>query len=370
MTSPTQTSAEEPFALEGSSAGADQVDAALEATRAVANLTAAAAAATAASADQHATADLPLRRNRDFRIVLGGQTVSAFGDAVTFTAMPLLVLAITGSGIAMGLVGALQTIPDLILGLPAGAIADRWDRRKLMLWADAGRALLTALIPIAVLAGWNTMVVIVLVTAPINALRVLFMAGFSSSVPSLVGRSQVARANGTIEAILSLSFIAGPALAGILVGTIGAGQTLAIDAVSFAVSAASLSLVRRPLQAARLGPRDTHFIADIVEGLRFVIHQRTLRTVITYWSATSVVAASLTNALIYLLTIDQHATPQIARRDPLGLRVRLHRRCRPGRCDLTAAPGADDARRQHRERARALSLSPSSTSHSSRRSSR
>ena len=195
--------------------------------------------------------DLPLRRNRDFGIVLAGQSVSALGDAVTFTAMPLLVLAITGSGVAMGLVGALQTIPDLVLGLPAGAIADRWDRRKLMLWADAGRALLTALIPIAVLAGWNTMAVILLVTAPINALRVLFMAGFSSSVPSLVGRSQVARANGTIEAIFSLSFIAGPALAGILVGTIGAGPTLAIDAVSFAVSAASLSLVRRPLQAAR-----------------------------------------------------------------------------------------------------------------------
>jgi MFS family permease len=197
-----------------------------------------------------------------------------------------------------------------VLGLPAGAFADRWDRRKLMLWADAGRALLTALIPIAALAGWNTMAVILLVTVPINALRVLFMAGFSSSVPSLVGRSQVARANGTIEAILSLSFIAGPAIAGILVGTIGAGPTLAIDAVSFAVSAASLTLVRRPLQAARTAVRETHIGTEMIEGLRFVIHNRTLRTVIAYWSATSVVTASIVNALIYLLTLEQHASPQ------------------------------------------------------------
>ena len=105
--------------------------------------------------EEAAAEDLPLSRNRDFKIVIAGQSVSAFGDAVTFTALPLLVLAMTGSGVAMGLVGALQTIPDLIIGLPAGAIADRWDRRKLMLWSDAGRALLTALIPIAALAGWD-----------------------------------------------------------------------------------------------------------------------------------------------------------------------------------------------------------------------
>lgn len=87
--------------------------------------------------------------DRDFRLVLGGQGVSALGDAITFTALPLLVVTLTGSGIVMGIVGVLQTIPDLVLGLPAGALADRWDRRRLIIWADLGRALLTALIPLA-----------------------------------------------------------------------------------------------------------------------------------------------------------------------------------------------------------------------------
>src|SRR5262249_26129967 len=145
---------DEPFALEGSGAGADQVDAALDARRAIANLTGAHATAAddapaaeypadVAATDAPETAGaFPLRRNRDFGIVLTGQTISALGDAVRMTAMPLLVLKLTGSGVAMGVVGALSTIPDLVLGLPAGAIADRWDRRKLMLWADAGRAVL------------------------------------------------------------------------------------------------------------------------------------------------------------------------------------------------------------------------------------
>ena len=86
----------------------------------------------------------PLRSNRDFTVVLGGQAISAVGDAITLTAMPLLVLFLTGSGALMGTVAALGLLPNLLLGLPAGALADRWDRRRLMLWSDAGRALLTA----------------------------------------------------------------------------------------------------------------------------------------------------------------------------------------------------------------------------------
>ena len=77
-----------------------------------------------------APADVPearLRDNRDFLVVLFGQGISSFGDSITNTALPLLVLALTGSGLAMGVVGVLTTLPDLILGLPAGAYADRWE---------------------------------------------------------------------------------------------------------------------------------------------------------------------------------------------------------------------------------------------------
>src|SRR3990170_3900300 len=114
-----------------------------------------------------------LRGNRDFQVVLAGQAVSAFGDAITLTAMPLLVLFLTGSGALMGIVGALQLLPDLVLGLPAGALADRWDRRRMMMWADAGRAVLIAAIPLSFWFGLPTMPVILIAAVPINTLRVL-----------------------------------------------------------------------------------------------------------------------------------------------------------------------------------------------------
>jgi MFS family permease len=192
--------------------------------------------------------DASLRKNRDFRVVLVGQGISALGDAVNVTTMPLLVLALTGSGLQMGVVGMLQRLPDLLFGLPAGAYADRWDRRRMMLLADAGRAILTALIPLASVLGWPVMGVILLVSFPINFCRVISMAGWTAAIPNLVGRRQLGLATGAFEAIGGGSFIVGPAIAGLLVGQIGAGPTLAIDAVSFGVSAVSLMLIRRPLQ--------------------------------------------------------------------------------------------------------------------------
>src|SRR5215208_5071732 len=111
---------------------------------------------------------VPLGRNRDFKVVLTSQGISAFGDAVNFTALPLLVLALTGSGLAMGIVGAFQTLPDLVFGMVAGAAADRSDRKRLMLVADLGRAGLTALIPLSVALGGPTLVVILIVAAPLS----------------------------------------------------------------------------------------------------------------------------------------------------------------------------------------------------------
>jgi ENTS family enterobactin (siderophore) exporter len=249
-------------------------------------------------------ADAPLRGNRDFWVVLLGQGISSFGDAITNTDLPILVLALTGSGLAMGVVGVLSTLPDLVVGLPAGAYADRWDRRKMMFLADLGRALLTAVIPLSVWLSGPTLVLVLLVTFPLNVLRVLWLAAFTAAVPGLVGRGQIARANAIFEAFFNVGWIVGPALAGFLAAAIGPGPTIAIDAVTFAVSAGALFLVRRPLRpAARSEP--THIVADIREGISFVVRQPTLRAVIALWTTTSVIFAGLTSGLIFYITIDR-----------------------------------------------------------------
>ncbi|HYH93662.1 MAG TPA: MFS transporter [Candidatus Saccharimonadales bacterium] len=247
--------------------------------------------------------DPPLSQNRDFRTLLVSQGISALGDAVSFTALPLLVLALTGSGLAMGIVGALQTLPDLVFGMFAGAIADRSDRKRLMFLADLGRAVLTALIPISVFLDGPTMAVILIVAAPISVLRTFFLAGYTASVPALVGRSQIARANSIFEAIYSVGFILGPAIAGLLSSTIGPGPTLAIDAISFGLSAVALLFVKRDLRAP-VDRAKASLIEDIREGIAYIVGHPLLRSGILFWGIVSVVTAPLVSALAVHVTRD------------------------------------------------------------------
>jgi MFS family permease len=248
--------------------------------------------------------EIPLRRNRDFLVVLVGQGISSFGDAISNTALPILVLALTGSGFAMGIVGVLSTLPDLLVGLPAGAYADRWDRRKMMFWADLGRAFLTALVPVSVAIGGPTMAIVLLVAFPINVLRVLWLAAWTAAVPGLVGRTHVPRASGVFEAVFNIGWIIGPALAGLLAQVIGPGPTIALDAVTFLLSAGAILLVRRPLRAERRA-EPTHILEDVREGVRFVAGQQTLRAVIALWTCMQVILAGLTTALIFYTTVDR-----------------------------------------------------------------
>ena len=162
----------------------------------------------------------------------------------------------------------------------------------MMLWSDVGRAILTAARPDLGRLGGPTMAVILLVTFPLNVLRVLWLAAYTRRSPGLVGREQVPRANAIFEAVFNVGWIVGPALAGLLAATIGPGATIAIDAVSFGISAVALLLVRRPLRAeARAEP--THILEDVREGIRFVVHQPTLRAVLALWTSTSVISAGL-----------------------------------------------------------------------------
>jgi MFS family permease len=251
---------------------------------------------------------------RDFRIVALGEGISGLGDAITFTALPLLVLALTGSGAAMGIVAALQTLPDLLLGLPLGAYADRWDRRRMMLYSDAGRAVLTALIPLSVELHLPTMAVVLLVVFPINALRVAFMAAWTGAIPNLVGRPLIGPATSYFEAIFALGFILGPGLAGLLATAIGPGPTLAIDAASFLISAAALSFVRTSMREEGARHETRHLLAEIREGIAFVATHAVLRSAVGYWTTTGIATAALIPALAYFMTVDLGLAP-----DSLGL---------------------------------------------------
>ena len=198
-------------------------------------------------------------------------------------------LTILGTGILIAAAlyssATMQSEPRGTAALPAalGAIHgwSEGDERRLLteslsFTTDLGRALLTALIPLSAMLGWDTMTVLLLVALPINALRVLFLAAWTASIPMLVGTDRIARAQGAMEAIFSVSFILGPALAGILVSVIGPVGTIGIDALSFAISAATMALVRRKLQGERT-VAEQHIVREIGEGVRYLVHEPVLR---------------------------------------------------------------------------------------------
>ena len=118
--------------------------------------------------------------------------------------------------------------------------------------------------------GGPTLAVILAVTFPMNVLRVLWLAGYTAAVPGLVGRAEVPRANAIFEAVFNVGWIVGPAIAGFLAATIGPGPTIAIDAVTFLISAGAMLLVRRPLRAEGR-TIETHILADIREGIGYVV---------------------------------------------------------------------------------------------------
>src|SRR5947209_2579172 len=96
---------------------------------------------------------VPLWRNRDFLLLWSGQIVSAIGTEVTLLAFPLLILALTHSPAEAGLLGALRSLPFIVLTLPAGVMVDRWDRKRTMIIADTVRAIALGSIPITLLLG-------------------------------------------------------------------------------------------------------------------------------------------------------------------------------------------------------------------------
>jgi ENTS family enterobactin (siderophore) exporter len=259
-----------------------------------------------ASASKPGSADPAMRNNPDFLAMLAGQGISSLGDAISFTAVPLLVLLLTGSGLAMGIIGVLQTIPDLLFGVVAGAFADRWNRRRMMVAADLGRAALTALVPIAFALNLPTMVVLLAVVGPIGVLRVFFMAAYTASIPNLVRRRQLGAATAAFEAVFAIGLIVGPAMAGLLSVLIGPAYTLGIDALSFLVSAAALLLVRRPLRTeARSDATERRLVAEIREGIAFIVRHRTLRLAVGLWSMYVIVVAAWPAVVVWYLTIDR-----------------------------------------------------------------
>ncbi|HEY8602418.1 MAG TPA: MFS transporter [Thermomicrobiales bacterium] len=220
---------------------------------------------------------LSLWQNRDYMLLWAGQAVSSFGSQITQLTFPLLVLALTGSPAQAGFVGALRALPFALLSLPAGALVDRWNRKRLMIWCDIGRALALGSVPLALVFGGLGLPQLAIVSIIEGTLFLFFNLAESSSLPQVVPREQLPGALTQNQVTDSLSQLLGPTLGGALYA-VGAAVPFVADAVSYTLSLLTLLFIRTPLQEERTAPpgrlRD-----EIVEGIAWLWRQGILRFV-------------------------------------------------------------------------------------------
>jgi MFS family permease len=250
------------------------------------------------------TAAPSLWRHADFLKLWTGQTVSELGSVVTRTAVPLVALLVLGAGpTEMALIVVAGSLAVLLVGFFAGAWVDRLPRRPLLIASDALRALLLLSIPVAYAAGALRMEQLYLVTFLEGCLGVLFDAAYPAYVPSLIGIDRVVDGNSKLATSSSLAEIGGPGLAGALVQFVSAPFAILVDAVSFAVSAVSLLLIRTPEPPRPPRTTTTAIRHEIVEGLGVVRHHPVLLP-IALSSVVAHVAGSFFGVLYTIYLID------------------------------------------------------------------
>src|SRR5262249_7625738 len=186
----------------------------------------------------------PERRQGDFWLFFVGQTVSNLGTSFTLFALPLLVYKLTGSALNLAVTTAAEMLPYLFFGLLIGAWVDRVNRKRLMVLADLTRALVIASIPIAALLNVLTVDLVYAVAFLAATLGIFFNSGEFAAIPSLVRQDDLVTANGRVQASYSAAQVVGPIMAGALVAFLPVPAFMVVDAGSFLVSAATLTVIR------------------------------------------------------------------------------------------------------------------------------
>ncbi|HEV3001835.1 MAG TPA: MFS transporter [Solirubrobacteraceae bacterium] len=214
-----------------------------------------------------------LSRHSDFNKLWFGQAVSVLGSEVTTLALPLTAILMLGaSAMEVGLLNTFNTVATLTLMLFAGVLVDRVRRRRLMIFADVGRALCIGALPVLALTDNLTMEALYAAVTITGALTVLFELAYFAYLPSLVSESQLVSANSRLQGTESAGGIAGANLGGALVTVFRPAYVLVVDAISFVVSAVSLAAIRRPdpkpeREAAPEGGRLRQVFKEIGEGI-------------------------------------------------------------------------------------------------------
>ena len=215
--------------------------------------------------------------NRNFRRLITATGLSNLADGIFQIVLPLVALEITRDPGAFAAVTLVGRLPWLLVALPAGALADRLDRRRTMLRVDAGRMLVIAALAVVVAAGREELWMLYVVAFALGTVETLHDTAAQSIVPNVVEPDLLSRANSRQFAVeLTANQFVGPPVGGLLAAVTLAGA-LSASAAGYGLAAVALTLLVGRFRPVRSSARSS-LRTDIVEGVRYLAHHRLLRT--------------------------------------------------------------------------------------------
>jgi MFS family permease len=228
----------------------------------------------------------------NFRLLWLSEAVSVLGDQFHYIALAWLVISLTGSGLALGVVLIAVAVPRAILIVPFGVMADRRPARGLMVAAHVARGIVVGVIAALAVTGTASVPVLAALGALFGAADALYMPAQQAFLPRTVEAERLPSANALLQGTLQMASMVGPPLAGIVIAIAGTGVAFTVDAVSFFV-AALVILCMGPAQARRLedpaagspepgetahAPTGPSFRAELRAGIRYVAADPAIRT--------------------------------------------------------------------------------------------
>jgi len=246
-----------------------------------------------------------LWRNRDYLLLWSGQAISDIGGAVSELAFPLLVLAVTHSPAQAGFVAALRALPATLFSLFAGAMVDRWNRKRVMLVCDSGRAISLASIPIAFALGHLTIWQLYITAFLEGTLMIVFNLAKTAAMSQMVSQEQLTTAVAQEEFVEGTTALVGPPLGGVLY-TLGMMLPFIADAISYIFSIVTMLFMSVPYQRKEASTRRKIW-SEISEGVVWVWHQPFILTMTLLMGAGAFVLSG-SALIVIVLAQQQHAS--------------------------------------------------------------
>jgi MFS family permease len=232
------------------------------------------------------TAVLRPLRDRDFRLLWLGQSVSLLGDQFHYVALPWLALQLTGSGLALGSVLSVAAIPRAIFMLIGGVLSDRMSPRRIMLLSNGIRAVLVAILAGLVGSGTIQLWHLYVLALSFGLIDAVFYPASLAVVPLLLEDQELEAGNSLVRGSQQLSVLVGPAPAGALVAAAGLAYVFGFDALTFVFATGMLWLMRGgsrvPRDAASDDGAARTVLGDLVDGIRYAWDDSVLRAILIF----------------------------------------------------------------------------------------